>query len=178
MPSTDPRSIAKRWALTAAGAFVLSVVAHELGHSIVGLAAFPFTPDWRSVGSLGGPVTSLLIVAMSVLWIARREPSPDFTRWAIACGLTSAMRIFLVWIVAGPFLLGSAPRATFDERSAGEWLGISIAALLVIETVLAAAGIGWLLRKVPPGERRPGLLGIAGAIVLVGVVVFVVNPRI
>jgi hypothetical protein len=178
MPSPDPFSIAKRWALTAAAAFAITVVAHELGHGIVNLAAFPFTPDWRSVGSLAGPVTSLLIVAMSVLWIARREPSPDVTRWAIACGLTSAIRIFLVWIVAGPFLLGSAPRATFDERSAGEGLGISIVALLVIETVLAAAGIGWLIGQVPPGERRPGLLGLAGAIVLVGIVVFIVNPRI
>lgn len=83
----------------------------------------------------------------------------------------------MVWIVAGPWFLGAAPRATFDERTTGE-LGIQVDALLIIETVLSAAGTIWLVRQVPPGERRAGLAGLVVAIVLVGIIVFILNPRI
>lgn len=178
LPSTDTPSIATRWALTTAAAFVFTVVAHELAHGVGKFGALPFTPAWSAVGSLAGPMGSLLIVASSMFWIARRNPSRGVSRWAIAIGLTSAVRIFLVWLVAAPFLHGSAPRATFDERLAAEGLGIPIVPLLVVETLLAAAAIVWIILAVPRDERRQALLGIAGAIVLVGTIVFVVNPRI
>lgn len=178
MPSNFTHSTWSRWALTAAAAFAFTIAAHELAHIAAGLVACPFTPEWRSVSAFAGPVTSVLIVAMAVVWTARGERSPDATRWAIALGLTAATRVFLVWLVAGPWLLGAAPRATFDERQAAVWPGILVDTLLIVETILAAAGGGWLMRMIPRNERRAALLAMAAVIVVIGTIALVVNPRV
>ena len=176
--STLRHSIEWRWALTTAAAFALTIAAHEFAHIAVRLAARPITPAYRSLASLAGPVASLMIVAMSVLWMARREQSSRASRWAIALGLTAAVRVFMVWLLAGPWLLGLWPRVTFDERRVAAGLGVSVVAMLTVETVLAVAGTAWLIRRIPSGERREALLGISGVIALVGIVALLLNPRV
>lgn len=144
----------------------------------MGLAARPFTPDWQSVGTLAGPVASLLILTGSILWLVRRERLPQQRRWVFALGLTAAARVLFVWLLAGPLLLGWRPSVTFDELRIAPWIGAPVGALLAVETVLAIGGAAWLVRAIPRAERRAAVLGIAAGVAVVGFAVMLLDPRV
>lgn len=172
--STSTYSLVTRWALIASIAFVPTVILHELAHGIVGRIARPFTSNWPFYRALAGPVTSLLIVLLSILWLGARDRSSVHQRWVITLGFTSAARVLFVWLLATPFLLGSA-RVTFGELTVADGLGAPVGALLALETAFALAGAAGLGIRIPPEERREGLLGSAAGVVVAGLAVMMID---
>lgn len=164
-----------RYFVLAAWAFVLSpfsVVAHELGHFLVALAAgFPATLHYSSVKGIhgtppfgeqpiavalavfAGPAVTFLLMIGSVAAFRR-----DSSRlWALALVAVAPVRMATALFFGLLLILNSTGRvlvtssATFDELVTLRVLGLP-ESLAALSALVLIAGLIWTVRNVPPNR--------------------------
>ena len=168
-----------RWAFWALLLTPLTLVLHEAGHLLAGLAfGLPGLQLHFSQVSHGniadrsalvlslvgfaGPLATMALALAGMLWVLFRRPSI----WAFALVIAAASRLALAapyTILAGLARLRGErlPPHGFDEYRAAEALGWSGLSALGVTTAFVAAVLVWLALRLPRGQRFaawPGLL--------------------
>lgn len=173
-----------RWTLWSFLLTPLTLLLHEVGHLLAGLAfglpglqlhfshvSHGDVAD-RSAAVLStigfaGPLVTLVLALSGMAWVSLRKPSP----WAFALVIAAASRFAL----AAPYTVFATlarlrgermPAHGFDEYRAAEALGWSGLGALGVTTAFVMVVLVWLAVRLPRGQRRAAWIGLLLGVVL------------
>ncbi len=193
------RGIGKTFLVFAASGAIVApatIVLHELGHFLAGLALG--TPDialhYGSVSdsaaetgfpafriglqALAGPVVTLLLMAGCVIALRKQPHHPVYFTALFAAPIRFAVGAVYLYFVAAAAFQGIAPgQPNFDEFKAAQMLGFPVASLLVAELALTLTLWWWAARRLSSAIRWPALAGtVTGIIAGIGIWIAGLGP--
>lgn len=168
-----------RWAAAAALAAPVTVLLHEIGHFLAGLAmGFPDLvlhygsvsdtaaesgmPQWQlGIQSAAGPIVTILLALVCCVYVARRGPD----RWAIATGIVAPIRFLIGVVYIGYALLvwwrgGRMEGSNFDEHNVAVASGLPLMLILAMEIVFLLSVWVYLFRAIRGVDWRVALASI------------------
>ena len=173
-----------------------TIVLHELGHFLAGLAlgtpdialhygsvsdsaAESGFPEFRiGVQALAGPVVTLLLMAGCLIALRKQADHPLYFTALFAAPIRFAVGAVYLYFVAAAAFQGIAPgQPNFDEFKAAQMLGFPVAPLLVAELALTLALWSWAARRLGGAIRLPALAGtVIGIIAGIGIWIAGLGP--
>ena len=184
---------ATEWFASAIVAAPLTILTHELGHFLAGLAfnhprvvlhygsvtsdaAKAGCPPWQlAIVAAAGPLVTFATVLLCCYLAARYRPHPLI----VAVGLFAPLKfsvglVFIYYWLSG--VRNSAPN--FDEFNVAKQLGISPLIPIIIAVAVLVGGWFWLVRSISKGQRTLALAtSIVGAVVGLALYGGLVGPR-
>ena len=181
------------WLASAMIAAPLTILTHELGHFLAGLAfnhpgvvmhygsvtsdaANASYPSWQvAVEAAAGPFVTCATVILCCYFAARYRPHP----FVVAVGLFAPLKfsvglVFIYYWVLG--VRNSSPN--FDEFNVATQAGISPFIPIVIGVLVLVGGWLWLVRSIPRGSRICAIAtSIVGASIGLALYAGVIGPR-
>ena len=184
---------AAEWFGSAVVAAPLTILTHELGHFLAGLAfnhprvvlhymavssdaAEAGYPRWQlAVVAAAGPLVTVATVLLCCYLAARYRPHPLI----VAVGLFAPLKfsvglVFIYYWLSG--VRNSSPN--FDEFNVAKHAGIPPLLPILIGVAVLVGGWFWLVRSIPKGERLLAVTStIVGAVVGLALYGGLIGPR-
>jgi len=181
------------WFASAVVAGPLTILAHELGHFLAGLAfnhpqvvlhyasvtsdaVRAGYPPWQlATVAAAGPVVTVATVLLCCYLATRYRPHPLIVTGGLIAPIKfSVGLIFIYYWLTG--VRNSSPN--FDEFNVAKHAGISSFIPILIGVAVLVGGWVWLVRSIPKGERIPALAtSIVGGAVGLALYANVLGPR-
>lgn len=171
----------------------LTILTHELGHFLAGLAfnhpglaihygsvtsdaAKAGYPSWQlAIGAAAGPLVTCATVVLCCYLVARYRPHP----LVVAVGLFAPLK-FSVGLVFIYYWLSGARNSSpnFDEFNVAKQAGITPFIPILIGVAVLIGGWFWLIRSIPRGNRIVALAtSIVGAAIGLALYGGIIGPR-
>ncbi len=181
------------WLASGTIAAPLTILTHELGHFLTGLAfkhpglalhygsvtsdaAKAGYPAWQlAIVAAAGPLVTSATVVLCCYLATRYRPHP----LVVATGLFAPLKFSVGLVYIYYWLSGvrnSSPN--FDEFTVAKHAGISPFIPILIGVAILIGGWTWLIRRIPTGTRSSALAGaIVGAAVGLALYGRIIGPR-